>query len=860
MKTYFRFWKEMVAQALKGSALYWIWLVVLTAIVIMGGFAYAEQVKHGLIVSNLSDQVAWGAYIANFTYIVGVAASAILLMIPAYFYRIELVKQITIIGELFAVCAVSMGMLFVVVDIGRPDRFWHLMPGVGRVNWPMSILSWDVLLLSGYLLLALYIPFYLLYQKYIKEEPRGMFFKPLIYLSIFWAAIPVTAFLFSGLGSRQYWNSAVMAPRFLTSSFIAGPSLMLLVLYIIEWRDLFEVPRTVIRVLIRIVALALILNLFLFASEVFKEFYTGALESASARYLFFGLKGKHMLVPYTWLSIGLNLVATIIFASHKLSSHDRLIQIASVFAVVGIWIEKGMGMVVPGFVPSPLGDIIEYTPSWVEVRVCAGIWAFGFLSFTLLMKAALPIERGDVHYGRAIKEHPAKSGGGGASGLTKPVVTALVLLAALLGAGSTAEAKTPFHISGWIMQDYHWKTTGAFSDHLAETLVTLNFGDPVINRFSGSIQGGVIVDLNKQDSGSPYRSIYDTFGSHAIGRFYYGYLDVNKVGLFSNIRAGRQHLYELEGLHFDGLSVETKPYAGFVVSAFGGVPVHLYENQFGFDPGDWTAGGALQWTPIARLRFRFSGVHLRDKVSAFRIFQGNLDDTLFGGAAWLNITPNWELYSRVTAFTDQLRDLDFGSSTSFPKQDLKLTVTAHRLLEAYDFRVNELDPFSFAGTYQPYTEAMAQIYKGFGKKFGLVVGGGMRLLDHNQVASAFNHGFAKAYGSFTTRGFLAKGLSSTLTADYYRGRDNTLKNNYFGLSFSVNQEFMKKRLVVGAGTAFYLYRFNLFTGDESSDVRTYFGEIEGRIRKDLKLKAGYEFEKNRINGFHSGRVRLVWDF
>ncbi len=858
MKTYLRFWKEMISQVFQGGKLYWTWVLVLAGVFACGAFAYVRQLQEGLIVSNLSDQVSWGAYIANFTYIVGIAASAILLMIPAYFYRIEEVKKITIIGELLAVSAVTMAMLFVTVDLGRPDRFWHLIPFLGRVNWPVSILSWDVVLLSGYLVLALHIPGYLLYKKYMGQKPKAIFYKPFIYFSIFWAAIPVTAFLYSGMGGRPFWNSAVIAPRFLMSSFIAGPSFLLLTLYIVEWKQLFEVPRMVMKVLIRIVALALIINLFLLASECFKEFYTGALESASAQYLFFGWKGKKMLVPYTWTSLVLIVLATFIFASQTLSRNNRLIQIGAVFAIIGTWIEKGMGMVIPGFVPSPLGDVIEYTPSWYEIRVCAGIWAFGFLIFTLFLKAALPIERGEISLKKnhlSSEDEISKAG----FSIGRGVASVVFVMLLVVGLGRSVSAAENKLVSGWWMEDFRWRTTGGYTDMSTSTTATLNVGDPTLQRFSGSIQGGVIADFNKQAPSSPFHNVFDTFGTHAIGRFYFGYLDMNRLGVFSNIRVGRQHLYEMEGLYFDGASIETKAYAGLVLSAFGGVPVHQYENQIGFDPGDWTAGGAIQWTPISKLRLRLSAVQLKDKASGFRIYKGNLDDALLGAAVWFNALPSWELYARLTSFTDQIRDLDFASTAQIAKYDIKLTLTARRLFEKYDFRVNELDPYSFAGSYKPYTEVMAQVYKGIGNKFSLTVGGGKRFLDHGEVANEFNHGFDKIYGSFATHDFLLKGLSSTLTADYYHGRDNIFKNNYFGLSFSLNQDLFKKKLRLGAGTAYYLYRFNQYTGTESSDVRTYFAEVEDRIVKNLKLKATYEFEQNRINDFHSGKVRLVWD-
>ncbi|GEM_PF-5702304 len=410
------------------------------------------------------------------------------------------------------------------------------------------------------------------------------------------------------------------------------------------------------------------------------------------------------------------------------------------------------------------------------------------------------------------------------------------------------------------MQDYRWQTTGGQSNNIIETLVTMDIGDPTMHRYSGSIQAGVIADLNYSPPNGYFRNIYDTFPYRVVGRFYSGYLDINKVPAFNNIRIGRQHLYELENLNFDGVSFESRSYSGLVFSFFGGAPVHLYENEYGVLFGDWTTGGALQWTPIARLRLRASAVHVRDQLASFFYTPNRTNDTLFGISAWIDITKNWEIYSRLSAFADQVRDWDFSSSTQFPVQDLKVIVNVHRLMEAYSLRAVDWDPYSFAGAYEPYTEIQAQIYKGLGKKFSLDFGGGARILDDYQIASAYNHGFERVFGTFSTHDFLNKGLAMALTANYYHGEDNVLENNYFALTFAVSQEFLKKRLKVGAGTNYFLYQYNLLTGNESQDVRVYFAEIEGKVLKNLKLKTSYEFETNAINAFSSGRVRAIWDF
>lgn len=411
MAIYLQFWKDMIRQVLIGPRIYFAWLGFLVVFMLIGAAGYYYQLRFGLIVTNMSDQVSWGAYIANFTYIVGLAAAAVMLVIPAYVYKIKAMKEITLIGELFAISAIVMCLMFVTVDMGRPDRFWHLIPKLGRMNWPISMLSWDVIVLNGYLLINLHIPGYLLYKKYRGEPPTDAYYMPFVIISIFWAVSihTVTAFLYAGLGGKPFWNSAVVAPRFLASAFAVGPSFILLTLQIIEKYSSFKVEQEVYRILKRIIGVSLIINLFLLASEVFKEFYTDSAHSASAKYLFTGLHGYNLLVPFIWTAIALNVIATVIYASPPLGRGMRSINIASVCAIVGIWIEKGMGLIVPGFVPSPLGTIVEYSPSLVELAVCLGIWATGFFILTLLLKAAVPIETGTVRYREETFDFPRSS-------------------------------------------------------------------------------------------------------------------------------------------------------------------------------------------------------------------------------------------------------------------------------------------------------------------------------------------------------------------------------------------------------------------------------------------------------------------
>jgi molybdopterin-containing oxidoreductase family membrane subunit len=405
IRDYITFLWRMFFLSFRGDWRFYTWMSILTVISVIGGNAYMQQYVDGLASTGLTDQVSWGAYIANFTFLVGVAAAAVMLVIPAYVYGNKDMHDVVLFGELLAISAIVMCLLFVMVDLGRPDRFWHMIPVIGVFNFPVSMLSWDVIVLNVYLLLNLHICGYLLYLKYLNRKPTKAFYIPFVFIAIVWAVSihTVTAFLYVGLVGRPFWNAAIIAPRFLGSAFAAGPAILILAFQIIQGFSGFKISFEAIRMLRNIFAIALIINLFLFGCEVFKELYSGSLHEASMRYLLFGLEHDghtyNTLVPWIWTAVVLELIALTILIT-PLARRMPLLNVACVFSVVGIWIEKGMGLIIPGFIPTPLGNIVEYTPTLNETLICMGIWAFGILIFSWMLHIAIPIMAGKIHIER----------------------------------------------------------------------------------------------------------------------------------------------------------------------------------------------------------------------------------------------------------------------------------------------------------------------------------------------------------------------------------------------------------------------------------------------------------------------------
>lgn len=399
---WWRFYKRTLVLVVKGRPVYYMWCALLLFIMALGLWFYLKQAQEGLIVTSMRDQVSWGLYIANFTYLVGVAAASVLLVIPAYIYHFDPIKEIVVLGELFAASSIVMALLFVFVDLGRPERFWHLIPGIGILAFPESLLAWDVIVLNVYLVLNIVVPVYILVNSYYEKEPVKSIVVPLILLSIPWAIgiHTVTAFLYNGLSARPFWNASILAPRFLASAFCSGPAIIIIIFQVIRRISQIKIADEALFKIAELIDYALFINLFLLGAEVFKEYYSNTIHLAPLKYLYQGLHGHRALVPWMWLSLAFNVTAFILFLIPRTRKRLPTLNIGAFLIIVGVWIEKGPGFVAPGFIPDPLGEIYEYFPNFAELAISLGIWSTGLLIFTLFMKVAIPIIRGEFKHSK----------------------------------------------------------------------------------------------------------------------------------------------------------------------------------------------------------------------------------------------------------------------------------------------------------------------------------------------------------------------------------------------------------------------------------------------------------------------------
>lgn len=386
----------MIEKIFKGNSNYWMWLSFLAVFIVIGGACYVRQFLQGMYLTGMGRDLSWGLYISQFTFLVGVAAGGLMLVLPYYIHNYKAFGRLTILGEFLAIASLVMCLMFIMADIGQPIRGLNMI----LHPTPNSMLFWDMVVLLGYLTLNVICGWVILTaeRKQVKP-PKWVYF--FVYVSIPFAVSihTVTAMLYCGLPSRHFWLSAITAPRFLASAFAAGPSLILIACLIMKRVAHFDAGKEAINKLLTIIMYAAIINAFFVCLEFFVAYYSNVPgHKHSLDYLFFGLEhGGHTynnLVPFMWTSVTLCFAGLATFAYMKITKiqTDVLVAAGCIMTFISLWLDKGLGFVMGGLVVNPLNEITEYVPKLNEIAISLGIWATGFFLVTILYKIAVSVE------------------------------------------------------------------------------------------------------------------------------------------------------------------------------------------------------------------------------------------------------------------------------------------------------------------------------------------------------------------------------------------------------------------------------------------------------------------------------------
>ena len=382
----------MVEKLLKGSTRYYLWLLSLLVFIGVAGVAYIFQLQTGLGVTGMSRDVSWGLYISQFTYFVGVAASAVMLVLPAYFHHYKKFKRMIIFGEFMAISAVVMCMLFIVADMGQPQRMLNVI----LHPTPNSVMFFDMLVLIGYLLLNVIIGWVTLEAERLDIDPPH-WIKYLVYLSIIWAFSihTVTAFLYAGLPGRHLWLTAVLAGRFLASAFCSGPAILLLLVLAVKRLTNFDPGQDAIKTLTKIITYAMCINVFLFCCEVFTAFYSGIPGHQHPLVFLFAGHDGHIswVTPWMWICGLLACASLALLIPPALRDNMNILPWALGMLIAASWIDKGLGLIIGGFSPNVFETLTPYAPTVIEILITLGVYAVGLLVLSLLWKIAISVKQ-----------------------------------------------------------------------------------------------------------------------------------------------------------------------------------------------------------------------------------------------------------------------------------------------------------------------------------------------------------------------------------------------------------------------------------------------------------------------------------
>jgi formate-dependent nitrite reductase membrane component NrfD len=418
MKTALSFAWDFGTYAIKGGRMYYAWLLFLAFFILVGSYTAYIQLTQGLIVTGATDQVTLESFFANFVFTAHVAAAAVLVVAPGYFYHRKDLKELAVMGEIIAMVFVATGITFVIFHMGRPDRTWHIIPGLGHMNFPNSMLSFDTIVLNVYLVLNLIGVSYILFKKYVgtfHEKQLAIWFRPIVFLAIAWGPLIhiVTAFVLASNARMGMWSTAVLPFAFLSMAGASGPALVVVIFLLTRKYTDLEIGNPAIDLMTTIIAWSLGILMLVLAAETFTLLYPSTEHADSLVFNMFGHKGLNHYVPWFWGVIIALVVSFIALLFRKVRhSYDRWLPLTCLVVFFAILIEKPMILVFPSFSPSPLGEYTVYHVTLVEFFNVLFVWAIGFMSLTLILKGAIGILTGQVRHHSAPAITPEAVQGG----------------------------------------------------------------------------------------------------------------------------------------------------------------------------------------------------------------------------------------------------------------------------------------------------------------------------------------------------------------------------------------------------------------------------------------------------------------
>lgn len=364
---------------------YWSLVAALIIMIALGGFAWFFQlpISQGLVVTGMRDVFAWGYYIQNFMYFVGLSAGGLVIYSSIQLFGAKQFKPIARLAVLQAGVCVFVAALFIVVDLGNPQRvFWFLLSPNFR-----SVFIFDATILNLYLILCIIDAWVLMTER---GGERLELIMTLISLPAAIGLHSITAWILGLQKARELWHTALMAPIFLSSAMVSGIALLILICLAINKFTEIKFEKKMFNNMSKLLATILVVDLFFLFSEVLTGTWPSSTTPGHLERLMLILTGKYSPLFLSEVFL-FGVLPFFLLAIPKTRTSTPIQILACSFILTGVFIKRFM-FIVMGFAVSPIGPIASsYIPTLVEFLVGTGVWAIGALIFIIAVKL-LPVK------------------------------------------------------------------------------------------------------------------------------------------------------------------------------------------------------------------------------------------------------------------------------------------------------------------------------------------------------------------------------------------------------------------------------------------------------------------------------------
>jgi Ni/Fe-hydrogenase subunit HybB-like protein len=392
-----------------------IWVAALLVICAIGLFAYYRQLSKGLVVTSMRDYVSWGIYISNFVFFVAISLVGSLITAVLRLSDVHWSTPLTRIAEIIAVSAITFASLIIIVDMGRPERFYNLFIH-GRLQSPIM---WDVIVITTYFfvsLLLLYFPLLpdLAILIKFKERTGARLNKLYTFLGSFWKNTPgqihisekaigilsitiipvafaihtVTSWLFATT-YRPGWDSTNFGAYFISGAFLVGAGGVVVAMYV--FRKAYHLEKYIKddhfdkmgKVVVLLALLYLYFNVNEFLVPAFK------MKKSEEEHLLGLFTGE--FAPVFWFAITTAMIIPILILLFKKGRKPLPAFIAGLLVVIGSWFKRYL-IVTPTLLHPflPMQDVPDsyrhYFPSWEEWAIAIGSLAGALLIVTIFAR------------------------------------------------------------------------------------------------------------------------------------------------------------------------------------------------------------------------------------------------------------------------------------------------------------------------------------------------------------------------------------------------------------------------------------------------------------------------------------------